>query len=913
MKYMSRVIVICLIMLFFSKHSSYAKGKLTLVVRKEPLQSIRTLAFSPDGKYLAIGAGGNSVKLWDLQRGSKVTYLKGKFGWINSVAFSLNGKYLAAAGKGRTIRVWEIGGEKIRSIDLEGKTGWINSISFSPNGDYLAAGGRGKGVRIWEVKKKRVIKTLGSSNAIASLFLSADKRDCVNSIAFSPDGKYLAEGNDFDDLVKIWDVEKGAVSKKLRHSSFFGGMFSLKFKFKSVAFSSDGKYLAAGSDRKVVKMWSLSGEEEIRDFQKNFGWARSIAFSPEGHRLAMGGDGKTVKVWDTENAAETKTLKGNSWRVSCVAFSRNGKYLAVGGAGNKINIWNVDSGKLFITLVFIQNKYFFYTPEGYYKSSGDMAKRLNIEIRSGEYKYPFSEYTSRLNRPNIIETAIREIGKTNAVILLAKKKNPPSEKNSPRIIITQPLEQFSTQDDKLILKGTLLDDKGIKKIDIIVNGERIDTRNYRGIQIGVKEGIDYRTLPLNYTVPLKEGSNQILIVAYNIDGVMKSVTLNGIRSSFDGGKVWALIIGINVYKSKDIRQLKWTVNDANSFYDYMLNYNKIPKDHLFLLLNEEATLSNIKSMLLDELPSKAGRKDSVFIYFAGHGAPYPDREVAGDSQEKFILTHDSNIKRLRSTALSMENLKNAFKYLSSERVILIADTCYSGAAGGRSMLAFKGGRAAPITNEYLSRLTNSGVGRVVMTASDANELSEEKDELQHGVFTYSLVEEGLKQGKADSNGDGWVSFSEAFSYVSERVPQQTQQRQHPMSQSGSVRGDIIIGRAGILHNANKPPGTNDILGDQSKLGGSPLQGVKKNFKPQALFARISRYINEILAFKVSDTYIYKLIKKVVYALRQPCGKLLKRLFAEAWLNSDETKLCFNIHLREKTILFKNGIVPALSG
>jgi len=113
------------------------------------------------------------------------------------------------------------------------------------------------------------------------------------------------------------------------------------------------------------------------------------------------------------------------------------------------------------------------------------------------------------------------------------------------------------------------------------------------------------------------------------------------------------------------------------------------------------------------------------------------------------------------------------------------------------MLAFKGGRAAPITNEYLSRLTSSGSGRVVMTASDANELSQEKDELKHGVFTYSLVEEGLKQGKADANGDGWVSFSEAFNYVSERVPEQTQQRQHPMSQSGDVRGDIILGHAGM--------------------------------------------------------------------------------------------------------------------
>jgi uncharacterized caspase-like protein len=79
---------------------------------------------------------------------------------------------------------------------------------------------------------------------------------------------------------------------------------------------------------------------------------------------------------------------------------------------------------------------------------------------------------------------------------------------------------------------------------------------------------------------------------------------------------------------------------------------------------------------------------------------------------------------------------------------------------------------------------------VIITASSANEVSVEKDELGHGVFTYYLMQ-GLR-GSADTDADGLVTVDEAYRYVSEKVPAATGQEQHPVKK-GSVEGQLVMG------------------------------------------------------------------------------------------------------------------------
>ena len=120
-------------------------------------------------------------------------------------------------------------------------------------------------------------------------------------------------------------------------------------------------------------------------------------------------------------------------------------------------------------------------------------------------------------------------------------------------------------------------------------------------------------------------------------------------------------------------------------------------------------------------------------------------------------------------------------------MVFIVDSCYSGASGGRT-IGITGVRSN-ISEAFLDRIT-SGKGRVIISASGANEVSAEYDKLEHGVFTYYLIE-GLR-GKADSDSNGLITVDEVYRYVSEHVPQETGQEQHPIKK-GTVEGHLILG------------------------------------------------------------------------------------------------------------------------
>ncbi len=87
----------------------------------------------------------------------------------------------------------------------------------------------------------------------------------------------------------------------------------------------------------------------------------------------------------------------------------------------------------------------------------------------------------------------------------------------------------------------------------------------------------------------------------------------------------------------------------------------------------------------DILPKKARPQDTVIIYYSGHGAPYPDPSSPdGDGVSKYLLTSDTDPESMWATAVEMESIRKIFNRLSSERVVFLADTCYSGASGGKS-------------------------------------------------------------------------------------------------------------------------------------------------------------------------------------------------------------------------------------
>ncbi len=353
----------------------------------------------------------------------------------------------------------------------------------------------------------------------------------------------------------------------------------------------------------------------------------------------------------------------------------------------------------------------------------------------------------------------------------------------PLLLITSPEDGRQNETDSVRLTGAVEDDQGLMRLEVLVNGRILESGDARGIR--PVEGTAPKRLSFERRVPLTQGANRIQVKATDTDGLTAERVLT-VHYATSRRNVWAVVVGINDYPQ--LPKLKYAVNDATEFHRLLVEKNRVPTENITLLLNDQASLKNLRSTLGTKLKNAAGLDDMVIIFFAGHGATERDAMSAdGDGLEKYLLPWETDPADLYSTAMPMREIAYIFGRIRSDRLIFIADSCYSGASGGRTISVT--GTRANITDGFLERISG-GRGKVIISASAANEVSVEKDELQHGVFTYYLLE-GLR-GAADMDRDGTITVEEAYRYVSEKVPRATGQEQHPVKK-GSVEGSLVLG------------------------------------------------------------------------------------------------------------------------
>ena len=238
--------------------------------------SMIALAYSPDGKLLAIGCADKSVFVWDLPgKKEKFVLMGAHTDIIQAVAFSPDSKTIASGGiEDKIICLWDAEKGKERAV-LKGHTDQIRDLAFSPDGKLLASAGWDKSVRLWDP---------ASGEALRSLEGHSDR---VRSVAFSPDGRLLASGGDAG-VVHLWDPATGEALRSLAHRDAV----------TSVAFSPDGKTLAAALPHgEMLVLWDVARQKEKASLKVAAGPKR-LAFTPDGKTLAVGNMDATVTLWD---------------------------------------------------------------------------------------------------------------------------------------------------------------------------------------------------------------------------------------------------------------------------------------------------------------------------------------------------------------------------------------------------------------------------------------------------------------------------------------------------------------------------------------------------------------------------------------------------------------------------------------
>ena len=357
----------------------------------------------------------------------------------------------------------------------------------------------------------------------------------------------------------------------------------------------------------------------------------------------------------------------------------------------------------------------------------------------------------------------------------------------PVLVVSKPANGAKIGSHNTLLHFIAVDDKGISNVEVSLNGNPIKLVNKRGIKtLAGGEKTYSKKIDIVEKLQLKNGPNTIKVSVIDSDGIAQEELIHVTRVKARG-QIWAIVIGINQYQST--RNLKYAVNDARAFKDYLKDYVGLPEQRIYYLADRDATKTRIESLLGTAIKRKASKDDTVIIFYAGHGAVETDpSNPDGDGFEKYLLPHDAELEDLYTTSISMNDIRTIFSRIRAERLIFIADTCYSGASGGRTMMTTK--TRATLSDKFYERISK-GKGRVIISSCSANEISKEDDKLQHGVFSYYMLE-GLK-GRADQDGDGIITVSELFSYISRKVPQASAQDQHPVKK-GETEGELVIGR-----------------------------------------------------------------------------------------------------------------------
>ncbi|MEX2216258.1 MAG: hypothetical protein WD768_19260 [Phycisphaeraceae bacterium] len=382
----------------------------------------------------------------------------------------------------------------------------------------------------------------------------------------------------------------------------------------------------------------------------------------------------------------------------------------------------------------------------------------------------------------------------------------------PMIAIVDPQPNNSeTSNPRVTVKGVVVDDHAIVRMRFTVNGKEVLPAAEFVLADGSK-GIR----PVRQTAPpatpkgpklvssdthvfekyeflasLEPGENKVVIEAWDDEdkSAREELTINYKKTA---GRVFVVAIGINTYQH--VPKLKYARADAEAIAAVLKSGLDIAQDNIELIVDDAASLQTIKHTLGVRLKAITAKDDMVVIYYSGHGAPEEDPQSPDlDGVEKYLLPVDANMASFYSTALPMKDVTEIFRRLPCERIVFLADTCYSGAAGGIDggrTLAAPGKEFRAIRPErVISRL--GGKGRIIMTASKGSEISQEKDALSHGVFTYYVVE-GLK-GKADKNRDGMITVTELYGYVSVEVAKATGNNQNPMLNKDEAVGEIVLG------------------------------------------------------------------------------------------------------------------------
>jgi peptidoglycan/xylan/chitin deacetylase (PgdA/CDA1 family)/uncharacterized caspase-like protein len=280
---------------------------------------------------------------------------------------------------------------------------------------------------------------------------------------------------------------------------------------------------------------------------------------------------------------------------------------------------------------------------------------------------------------------------------------------------------------------------------------------------------------------------------------------------------WAAIIGIDEYTHWP--KLRYAVNDATGVKELLIQKYKFKPENIFSLTNQEATRENILSVLGDKLGNEQVIKhdDRVFVFFAGHGIT---RKLPSGRDLGYIVPVEAAVNNYHGQSISMTNFQDVAEAIPAKHVIFVMDSCYSGLGLTRS------GRADQSQN-YLKEISRR-VARQMLTAGGADQQVADNGPNGHSIFTWTLLQ--ALDGKADLNGDGFITASELAAYIGPIVSNLSHQTPAFGNLPGSEGGEFVFE---LTHESEFLSGLSAQLDEEAILLNSEIEQTRAEIAHKA--------------------------------------------------------------------------------
>ena len=787
-----------------------------LNISSEPATNFRVISFSRDSNQIAaVAPGSKAIRIFSASTGSEILTLQTRGidpGSSKEAAFikSIDSKTMSILQK-RDITSPE---EMIEAVEAmatlsSDKFQAGRAVSFSPDGRFLISRQmvlKNLQAEVWDSQTGMLVNAPDEATMKdrARPFYSPDGRFRVAPYFanqhlndFSPASIFVPVASAFKDAYKQRvDLHNGQSDKRLYE--FDGGKAPDMGIVPAAGFSFDGKLIAITGfekEQRSVLVYETEKGRKVNTFpindDENSGPVSTLCISADARFLAAGYATK-IDIFEIATGKTMRTLP-HAGRVVSLSFSPDGRFLVALGGNSDKELWETSTGEKLATLVSLSatnkgaNDWLVVTPDGLFDGSPNAFRQILWQFGGNTFDVtPAETFFNEFYYPGLL-----------AEIMAGKKLHAP--KNISQLDRRQPALKLMTKDAQgresiserhLTVKIEVAEqpaDKdhnagsGARDVRLFRNGALVKV--WRG---DVLKGQASVTLEANLSIVA--GENRLSAYAFNRDNIKSTdatLNLTGASSLTRKGTAYVLTIGINAYANNQFN-LKYGVADAEAFgaevqrqQQQIANYSHI---EVVSLKDDQAKKTTILSALRRLAGVEEGAddpalrnlkatqpEDAVFIYFAGHGTAY--------GQRFYLIPHDlgytgerneldaAGLQTVLEHSISDQELEQAVERLDADKLLMVIDACNSGQA-----LEAEERRRGPMNSKGLAQLAYEK-GMYILTAAQSYQAALEVSQLGHGLLTYALVEEGLKQGAADSDPkDRQIVVREWFDYATTRVP-----------------------------------------------------------------------------------------------------------------------------------------------